>query len=398
MQKRRRYALPKGVQFALFVVATSLYQLPGEWGHINDSNTISGFSVALDITTIRLVGADKTTAQIFKEAVQTSFLKAKLHHHINLARLPISPEPTPHEVIVLAGDSVIEGKNMTKEVSSIGLPLWAIVVIGEGEQTDHVEVIDSAKIDVARVVQALRSVSLRYQLMHENARLRGDLLTMVGRVNHDLKTPLNGVLAAGEAMREVLHERDPAAAAMANGLFNSVEEMVRLMNRVSFMLKATLKGQPLKPVPMGDVVWTVLQRMEGKIQTKGLKLTKPQEWPPVNGVEAWLEVVWGNLISNVLQHADKATCIELGWSDNDGEYVFFVGDNGGGVNPRRRASIIRRFELLHTTETGNGMGLPIVQRLVGLHGGCVSYEAIEEGGSRFLFTLPKCSNEQGQFR
>src|ERR1700722_9320511 len=82
------------------------------------------------------------------------------------------------------------------------------------------------------------------QLLRENARLRGDLLTVAVRVNHDLRTPLGGIVNTGELLKEILAEKDPAAAALTDSLFTSVDEMSKLISQIRIITKASADPKP----------------------------------------------------------------------------------------------------------------------------------------------------------
>jgi signal transduction histidine kinase len=344
--------------------------------------------VPFKITSIRLIGGDSETARIVRQAASTALPEAEVSVHATIGELPPATGGEGVELLVLAGAIGPEEMKLAEQRNSDGMPRWVMIGIGSQEGNATIDMIRPEDLSVSLLAQAFRSSLGRHSLARENARLRGDLFTMAGRVSHDLKTPLNGILAAGEAMKEVLLEKEPASASLSGALFNSVDEMVRLMNRINFMLKASLAPVSRKSIPMADVVWTTLQRLEGKIRLKRLSVIKPEAWPQVNGVEPWLEIIWGNLIGNVLEHAGAATEIELGWEKKGGEYLFWVRDNGNGVSLGRQKNLFRSFHTLHVPETGHGLGLSIVQRLVDLHGGRVGYEPVSGGGSRFTFSLP----------
>src|SRR5882724_7841680 len=91
-------------------------------------------------------------------------------------------------------------------------------------------------------------------LLLELARLRGDLLTVATRVSHDLRTPLGGVVSTGEMLKEILAEKDPASAALADSLFTSVDEMGKLVGQIRFIAKATADPKPKERVNMGEIV------------------------------------------------------------------------------------------------------------------------------------------------
>lgn len=124
------------------------------------------------------------------------------------------------------------------------------------------------------------------------ARLRGDLLTIASRVSHDLRTPLNYIFTVGEAMKEILVEKEPAVAAMADSLLSSAEEMTQLIKRVSFVLRASANPPDQTIVSMAEPVLIALQRLESRILKNQATVIQPPSWPEIEGVASWLEIIW----------------------------------------------------------------------------------------------------------
>jgi len=230
------------------------------------------------------------------------------------------------------------------------------------------------------------SVSAQDRLVRENARLRGDLLTIGSRVSHDLRTPLGGIVSTGELLKEMLAEKEPAAKAPVNSLFTSVDEIIRSIKCVSLVTKASANPSPKKPVVMAEIVSGVLQRLESRILKKDAAVTAPDSWPEVEGVADWLEFIWWNFLANALQHGGGR--IQLGWERNKNEIKFWIGDNGGGVPAEWRAKLFQTFDSLHQPDSARGLSLSVVQRLVELQGGDCGYEPNPKNGARFFFTLP----------
>jgi K+-sensing histidine kinase KdpD len=226
----------------------------------------------------------------------------------------------------------------------------------------------------------------RETLMRENERLRGDLLTVARRICHDLRTPLGGILTTSEVFKEVLIEKGVASEPLMTTIVDSAEDMTKLIERVSFILKATANPIANQHVEMGDVVFRVLQCWEGKILKANATVSEPASWPDVNGVSSWLEVIWGNLLANALSYGNGR--IELGW-EKDGEgFRLWICDNGKGVPPEKYDKLFQSFDSLHEPNARRGLGLSITQRLVELQGGRCGYEPRMEGGSCFYFILP----------
>jgi len=81
--------------------------------------------------------------------------------------------------------------------------------------------------------------------------------------------------------------------------------------------------------------------------------------------------------------------IEIGVEGHNGATVFFVRDNGGGIDPRHQAKVFGLFEKLNPDIDGTGMGLTLVKRIVELHGGRIWVASAGLGqGACFYFTLP----------
>jgi signal transduction histidine kinase len=229
-------------------------------------------------------------------------------------------------------------------------------------------------------------------LARENLRLRGDLLTIASRVSHDLRTPLCGITTACEMLKEVLAENTPEDTPYLAPILGSADEVSKLLERVSFVLKASANPPAKTQVPMGKPLAAALQRLEGRMLKRHATVTEPASWPDVEGVARWLETIWWNLIANAVQHGSDTPKIELGWREGAGEFRFWVCDNGAGVSEEDRARLFQPFHTLHEPDSTRGLGLSIVQRLVELQGGTCGYEQSKQDGACFYFTLPAGAN------
>jgi signal transduction histidine kinase len=227
------------------------------------------------------------------------------------------------------------------------------------------------------------------ELLHENARLRGDLLTVARRLSHDFRTPLGGIICSGEAMREILAETDPTCLPLVASVLDSAEELSQLVRRSSYVIRATALPEPSQLMPMQEAVTAALQRLERRILARGAMIIQPNTWPHIKGVSSWLETVWWNFLANALQHANQTPLqIELGWEKENEHIRFWIADNGSGVAAAKQPKLFQPFDQLHDSEGAAGLGLAIVQRLVDLQGGTCGYRENPQGGACFYFQLP----------
>lgn len=114
--------------------------------------------------------------------------------------------------------------------------------------------------------------------------------------------------------------------------------------------------------------------------------------PVVYGDRVRLVEVMQNLIDNAVKFArnQPKPRIEIGAraAEPDGQPVFFVRDNGLGIDPQYHERVFGLFNKLDAQSEGTGVGLALVKRIVEVHGGRIWVESAGEGcGSTFCFTL-----------
>jgi CheY-like chemotaxis protein len=115
---------------------------------------------------------------------------------------------------------------------------------------------------------------------------------------------------------------------------------------------------------------------------------------------ARLEQVVVNLLANAAKYTDRGGHVWLTVQREGEEAVLRVRDTGVGIAPETLPRIFDLFtqaeRSLDRSQGGLGIGLALVQRLVGMHGGTVSASSALGQGSEFVVRLPAVSPPQPQ--
>jgi signal transduction histidine kinase len=222
---------------------------------------------------------------------------------------------------------------------------------------------------------------------HENTRLRGDLRTIGRRLAHDLRTPLNSISMAGEALRHpgLLGQ---SLESVADSIASAVAEASTLVERLTPVLLATATAELPQPVKMEEIVRDTLQRAESRVLRAAATVKCPATWPPAVGVTPWLELVWLNLILNSLQHGGAKVNIQLGADATGDSTRFWIRDSGHGIPAEKQRRLFHPLDRLSELNAPRNYGLSIVHRLVHLQGGTCGYDPRPAPGGTFFFTLP----------
>src|SRR5206468_4580545 len=104
-----------------------------------------------------------------------------------------------------------------------------------------------------------------------------------------------------------------------------------------------------------------------------------------------LRIALQNLLGNAWKYSgrQREAQIEFGAKAQEGEWVYFVRDNGAGFEMKYAGKLFNAFQRLHTADEfpGTGIGLATVQRIVRKHGGRIWAQAAVGQGATFYFTL-----------
>jgi signal transduction histidine kinase len=240
----------------------------------------------------------------------------------------------------------------------------------------------------ARIVERTATVEAHsLQLTRTNAELE----QFVYSASHDLQEPLRTMTS----FLQLLERRNPDNLDGESKQFiqfavNCSKNMRNLINGLLEYSQVTLKEKTFKNVDCNLVVRRILDQLHASITQSGAKV-EILSLPEVYGEQVLLGQLFQNLIGNALKFCkDRPPQVEVGAEKQQEAWLFWVQDNGIGIEPRFFQQIFRLFQRLHGREEyqGAGLGLAVCQKTVELHGGKIWCESELGKGSRFSFTIP----------
>ena len=223
-----------------------------------------------------------------------------------------------------------------------------------------------------------------------------ELKNFVDAVSHDLKTPV--IAIHGFASRLLKHYQEKLGDKGSRQLEQIMAGARRMELLVSDLLTFSRIGRivpTFEHVASREIVRNVISGIQNRIKEKGIEVVVADNLPTIYCDGERIYQVFENLLVNATKFtADvKKPKIEIGYEDGGDLHLFYVRDNGIGIDPEHHLRIFEMFHRLRLKEDeeGTGLGLAIVDRIVKNHGGKVWVKSEKDKGATFYFTVPKRS-------
>jgi light-regulated signal transduction histidine kinase (bacteriophytochrome) len=217
--------------------------------------------------------------------------------------------------------------------------------------------------------------------------------------SHDLKEPLRGIHNHARFLLEDNCDKlDEESVGRLNRLVQLSQRMERLINDLLYFSRLGRQDLAMQTTDLAEVTRDVQATLEHLLEERHASLVVQSKLPSARCDKPRVTELLRNLITNAVKYNDKAEkLIEVGFvaskARSNGEVarkVYFVRDNGRGIDAEFHEDVFRIFKRLQaadSTETGTGVGLTFVKKIVERHGGEIWVESTLGHGATFYFTL-----------
>ncbi len=251
---------------------------------------------------------------------------------------------------------------------------------------------EQVAVAVQNALLYAREVDTTAQL-RELDRLKSEFLASM---SHELRTPLNSILGYAEVLADGIDGELPEEAVIDVGaIHESGQHLLGLINDILDLSKieAGHMELDLESLPLSEVVEDIARIVPALIREKSVTFVKdvPGALPHLLADRQRLRQILTNLVSNAIKFTDRGS-IRVEAVQNADQVEITVRDTGTGIAPEHLGLIFEQFRQVDNSSTrrvgGTGLGLPITQRLVRMHGGDIRVESTPGSGSAFIFTIP----------
>ncbi|WP_193198103.1 GAF domain-containing protein [Nostoc sp. MG11] len=246
----------------------------------------------------------------------------------------------------------------------------------------------------------------------ELARSNAELEQFAYVASHDLQEPLRMVTSYLQLLEQRYKSKlDANADQFIAYAVDGAHRMQTLINELLNYSRVSTRGQPFVPVDCSTVLKQAIANLQVAIKESGAIVTH-DPLPEVIADATQLTQVFQNLISNAIKFRQNLTpqihigVVKGGGTDADreslnvipakDEWLFWVRDNGIGIESQYAERIFVIFQRLHgrAKYPGTGIGLAICKKIIERHGGNIWVESEPGQGSIFYFTIPDKAGKQ----
>ena len=213
----------------------------------------------------------------------------------------------------------------------------------------------------------------------------------IGNVSHEIRTPVSVI----QNYATFLLDDDLPADKRKEYAAGVIEATKRLSSLVSNILMLNkLETQEIiatsEAYNLSEQLCQCVFEVEEQLKTQGLEFEADlQDDTPVRYDPNMLEIVWKNLLANAIKFTELGDKVVLAQKNEGGSTTVTVTDTGCGMDEETQKRLFEKFyqgDTSHSQE-GNGLGMPLVKRIVDLCDGRITVDSQPGGGTAITVRL-----------
>lgn len=247
------------------------------------------------------------------------------------------------------------------------------------------------------ITERVLAVAARESLINDLEDKNAELERFTYTVSHDLKSPLVTIKGFVGMIKKDIEANN------LDRVNSDIKRIESAANRMQELLEDLLELSRIGRIVnesenfgMTELSNEIVELLHGPISKANIKVVVQENMPTCYNDKRRIGEVIQNLIENAIKfrREDVESFIEVGFTEHNRLDVFFIKDNGIGVQEEYQERIFGLFNKLDNKGPGSGVGLTIVKRIIEVNHGKIWVES--DGlntGTCFYFFLPKTKEE-----
>ena len=221
---------------------------------------------------------------------------------------------------------------------------------------------------------------------------------LIGNISHDLRTPIAGIKAMVETLKDSALNDKEAAANFLTRIDDEVDRLTQMVTELTELSHIETGRAELRRTPtnINLLVEEVVAQMNPLAANRPVTIfTDLKINPPIIKVDRdRIRQTLINLVHNAIKFNKPGGKIIISTIYDTESITVSVSDSGTGISQEDLPHIFERFYKADKARSrgGSGLGLAIAKHTIQAHGGTISVKSEEGKGSIFSFNLPFHSN------
>jgi len=335
---------------------------------VNDN----GIILEANVTFARLLGSDK------------EFILQKPFHSLVFSEDKRFFQEFFHRLIPFAPKTTIEVRIARKDNSIFHAQMETIGYKRSDEASQQYLL---AILDITDRVEAQRLLRIRSE---ELVLANKELETFSYSVSHDLRNPLNSIVACLGVLKKDLETMGKDSREAIGHIVNTTQRMSEVITDLLTLSGIVRQEVRREKTNLSDLVRSFYMELKSSNPLREIDFVIAPDCL-AEADPGLVRILMENLIRNAWKYTSKTTRarIEFGTHSDTGQTTFFITDNGVGFNISDVDIIFKPFIRLRTEKEfkGTGIGLAIAKSIVDKHHGAIWAKAEVDKGATFFFRL-----------
>jgi len=212
----------------------------------------------------------------------------------------------------------------------------------------------------------------------------------VSNVSHEFKTPINAIEGYTTLLQDCRNLSAEEQEYVEKILFNT-KRLSTLVGNI--LLLSKIENQSISTnktkFRLDEQIRQSIVALEPEWEAKDIEFDVELQSVEYVGNEALLHHVWDNIIGNAIKFDPRGGIVRIRLYKEGTRIVCTVEDSGPGLTEEAKKHVFDKFYQADSShkQTGNGLGLALVKRILSSVDGDITAENRAEGGSCFTVIL-----------